>query len=107
MLFMNMISGTSNPLEVKNVDSKRYARIHVLFRVLAETKLGIPYIKADDSQKAQINKLATETKANFKALMGVDSLKNLDDEELKKLETVIQHKMENLIELNNVKHATY
>lgn len=104
---MYMNSRTSKPSKAEIVDPKRYARIHVLFRVLAETKLGTPYKNADDTQKAQINKLATETKANFKALMGVDSLKNLNNEELKKLETVIQHKMENLIELNNVNHATH
>lgn len=68
--------------------SNRYARVHLLFRILAETKLEKQLrIAKDQIDKIEIRSLAKQTKTEYKRNLGIDSLKDLNDNQLEGLET--------------------
>ena len=81
----------------------RYARIHLLFRILAETKLnnGLRFWKKKDlkKKKRKIYELAEQTKAFWKRFFRIDSLKDLSDEELKDLERILEKRIKFLKKL--------
>lgn len=71
-------------------DKNRYAKIHVMFRVLAEEKLG-PTAKLSD-----VTAKAMEVKRYWKNFFSVGSLTELDNESLDNLCVLVEKRIETL-----------
>ena len=65
------------------MSKNRYSRIYVLFRLLAMEKLG----KTEPSY--EVNEKAQEVKKYWKDFLGINSLTDLNDEELKRFERLV------------------
>lgn len=80
----------------------RYAQIHVLFRILAETKLDMKLSETKDlEEQRKIYQLADQSKAYWKSFFKVDSLKDLTDNELQDLERTLRKRIEFLSKLKS------
>jgi len=73
--------------EIIHRTPNRYAQIHIMFRVLAEKKLGIGDKSKDISQKTK------EVKQYWKNFFSVDSLKDLSDEQLNELTDIVKRRI--------------
>ena len=92
-------------MELKIKPNNRYMHIHVLFRVLAETKLDMRLMEYSQGspERTKIYQMAKVSKSYWKSFFKVKSLKDLSTNELQDLERILRQRIDFLSSLSKVK----